>query len=267
MSGVLPPPPRDPTTKPVWKRWWLWAIVVFVVLLIAGVAGSSPSEQTAAHSAAPATMPTAPPASIEASPESAPEMVRVPDVSGRASGLARATLRTAGFYVVLDPKLTNAAPSGSVLHQSLHAGARRPVGSTITLTVAKPLPKIPNVVGMSVAKAKKTLKKAGFGIAKVSQQVSSQTKGTVLSQTPAAGTPAHAGHSVALVIAKSAPIQPSPTNNCTPGYSPCLVYHGGADYDCAGGSGDGPYYAYQVEHVTGSDPYGLDADGDGLGCE
>jgi flagellar hook assembly protein FlgD len=57
--------------------------------------------------------------------------------------------------------------------------------------------------------------------------------------------------------------------NCTPGYSPCLTYHGGADYDCAGGSGNGPYYTTPgvVYRVTGSDPYGLDADNDGYGCE
>jgi hypothetical protein len=61
--------------------------------------------------------------------------------------------------------------------------------------------------------------------------------------------------------------EPSP--NCTPGYSPCLAYHGGADYDCYGGSGDGPYYTAPgvVYSVTGSDPYGLDADNDGRGCE
>jgi endonuclease YncB( thermonuclease family) len=57
--------------------------------------------------------------------------------------------------------------------------------------------------------------------------------------------------------------------SCTPGYSPCLVYHGGADYDCSGGSGNGPYYTAPgvVYNVTGSDPYGLDSDGNGLGCE
>jgi len=57
--------------------------------------------------------------------------------------------------------------------------------------------------------------------------------------------------------------------NCTPGYSPCLVYHGGADYDCAGGGGNGPFFTTPgvVYHVTGSDPYRLDADNDGLGCE
>jgi endonuclease YncB( thermonuclease family) len=59
------------------------------------------------------------------------------------------------------------------------------------------------------------------------------------------------------------------SSNCTPGYSPCLVYHGGADYDCYGGGGNGPYYtaAGVVYKVTGSDPYGLDSNANGLGCE
>ena len=37
----------------------------------------------------------------------------------------------------------------------------------------------------------------------------------------------------------------------------------------AGGSGSGPYYTApgEVYRVAGSDPYGLDADNDGLGCE
>jgi len=51
---------------------------------------------------------------------------------------------------------------------------------------------------------------------------------------------------------------------CTPGYSRCLAP--ALDYDCAGGTGDGPKYTGFV-YVTGSDPYGLDADNDGRGCE
>ena len=54
------------------------------------------------------------------------------------------------------------------------------------------------------------------------------------------------------------------TQKCTPGYKPCLPPM--SDYDCEGGSGDGPGYTGAVT-VTGSDPYGLDADGDGYGCE
>ena len=53
--------------------------------------------------------------------------------------------------------------------------------------------------------------------------------------------------------------------HCKKGYKPCL--HPASDYDCAGGSGDGPKYVYGTVKVTGSDPYGLDSDNDGTGCE
>ena len=51
---------------------------------------------------------------------------------------------------------------------------------------------------------------------------------------------------------------------CHPGYWPCLRYS--SDYDCAGGSGNGPSYTGPV-FIIGADDYDLDADGDGLGCE
>ena len=54
------------------------------------------------------------------------------------------------------------------------------------------------------------------------------------------------------------------TENCTPGYDPCLPP--ASDYDCAGGSGNGPMYTGRVR-VTGSDPYDLDRDNDGWGCD
>lgn len=56
-----------------------------------------------------------------------------------------------------------------------------------------------------------------------------------------------------------------PRQSCTPGYSPCIPP--ASDVDCAGGSGNGPAYVEGPVSVTGSDPYGLDADGDGIGCE
>jgi hypothetical protein len=54
-------------------------------------------------------------------------------------------------------------------------------------------------------------------------------------------------------------------SECDPNYSGCLDPNS-YDYDCASGSGDGPDYTGTVE-VLGYDEYGLDDDGDGIGCE
>jgi hypothetical protein len=52
---------------------------------------------------------------------------------------------------------------------------------------------------------------------------------------------------------------------CHPSYSGCLRADA-SDYDCIGGSGNGPYYTGKVR-VIGPDVFGLDRDGDGWGCE
>jgi hypothetical protein len=55
-------------------------------------------------------------------------------------------------------------------------------------------------------------------------------------------------------------------SSCAPGYSVCLT-PGASDYDCAGGFGNGPRYVNGPIRVTGSDPFFLDLDGNGIGCE
>lgn len=54
-------------------------------------------------------------------------------------------------------------------------------------------------------------------------------------------------------------------DDCHPSYDPCVPF--ASDVDCAGGSGNGPVYVAGPVTVVGSDPYRLDADGDGIGCE
>jgi predicted Rdx family selenoprotein len=53
--------------------------------------------------------------------------------------------------------------------------------------------------------------------------------------------------------------------NCDPNYEGACLDPAAYDYDCEGGSGDGPKYTGPVE-VVGSDPYELDRDGDGIAC-
>ena len=54
---------------------------------------------------------------------------------------------------------------------------------------------------------------------------------------------------------------------CDPNYKGACLDPNASDYDCAGGSGDGPKYVQGPVSVVGDDHYGLDADGDGVGCE
>lgn len=70
-------------------------------------------------------------------------------------------------------------------------------------------------------------------------------------------------------LPKAIPPPPTPTtpgSNCHPSYEGACLDPSSPDYDCAGGSGDGPDYTGPVR-VVGPDDYGLDADGDGYGCE
>ena len=54
---------------------------------------------------------------------------------------------------------------------------------------------------------------------------------------------------------------------CDPSYVGECLKDGIGDYDCAGGSGDGPNYVYSEVTVVGPDVFGLDANGNGIGCE
>jgi hypothetical protein len=68
-----------------------------------------------------------------------------------------------------------------------------------------------------------------------------------------------------IAAEEAATPEPEPAASCHPSYNPCLDPDA-SDYDCEGGSGDGPEYTGFVT-VNGPDPYDLDSDGDGTGCE
>lgn len=63
----------------------------------------------------------------------------------------------------------------------------------------------------------------------------------------------------AAVQANKAPAE------CDPNYSPCVPV--ASDVDCVGGGGNGPAYVKGPVTVIGQDIYGLDRDGNGVGCE
>lgn len=56
------------------------------------------------------------------------------------------------------------------------------------------------------------------------------------------------------------------SEDCDPNYEGACLDPNATDYDCEGGTGDGPEYTGQVQ-VLGDDHYELDRDGDGTGCD
>lgn len=55
--------------------------------------------------------------------------------------------------------------------------------------------------------------------------------------------------------------------NCDRNYSGRCLKPNAYDYDCAGGSGNGPYYVSGPFRVVGTDRHRLDSDHDGIACE
>jgi hypothetical protein len=190
----------------------------------------------------------------------------VPMLAGMSLGQARQTLRSHHLFGGYIERRPSAAQPGTVLSQGLHGGKQVAWRSSVPLVIAVPFPKIPAVVGQSVSSALQELRDAGFRTHTVRRTTTSGSNGVVLSESPISGQPLRPHSIVTIVVShvvRPVTTTPTQTQNCTPGYSPCLPP--ASDYDCAGGSGDGPKYTGLVR-VTGSDPYDLDADGDGWGC-
>ena len=80
----------------------------------------------------------------------------------------------------------------------------------------------------------------------------------------------NAGHSVASiavgVLSGAGSTNPASAGGCDSRYQGACLDPDSSDYDCEGGSGDGPLYTGTVT-VTGYDEYELDDDGDGIGCD
>jgi serine/threonine-protein kinase len=144
---------------------------------------------------------------------SGPPQVQVPGVVGQDKDVARATLGDAGFKVTTQ-LLTSTVTKGKVISQSPTAGTTVDKGARVTIVVSKgpQMVAVPDEVTKTKADAVTDLRAAGFKV-KVVEQESTLTAGTVISQSPTAGTKAVKGSSVTIVVAKA----PAGTGGAGPG--------------------------------------------------
>ena len=238
--------------------------VLGLLVLIVGLASGfdrNPTETVLPASASSASIqPTPTP------PTPTAKLARVPAVEGLSLVKAKRKLRAAGLEVGYIDRRPSRKEKNTVLKQGVREGTELEPHSTVTLVVAAPLPQVPSVVGKSEASAIRRLRNTGFKIKKTTQIRTTGKDEVVLNQSPTAGTRAKPKSVVHIVISN---VQRRPnaghSRNCTSGYSPCLPP--ASDYDCSGGTGDGPKYVDGPVRVSGPDPYDLDRDGNGVGCQ
>jgi beta-lactam-binding protein with PASTA domain/predicted Ser/Thr protein kinase len=149
-----------------------------------------------------------------------PAPVRVPDLMGDTREAAESALTNAELEVgAVTMKVSTTATPGTVIAQSPSGGAQVSTGSKVTLTVAK-APKeleVPSVIGETEAAATVTLTHAGFKAKRETRATTEATQiGTVLEQTPAAGSHERKGASVTIVVGTAAPPTTSTPTTSTP---------------------------------------------------
>jgi resuscitation-promoting factor RpfB len=272
---TAPPPtqvPPQPNTRNAAVEWGrghkvlTGLIALFLVVgVIAALTDTTEAEPTINRSAEESPSPASTPEPTVA-PDPVIPKTQVPRLVGIPLERARRQVRASNLDVSVVRKFSN-EPAGVVLRQSVGAGRRVDEGTSIQLVVAKPFPRVPSLAGQGAKSARQKLEGAGYRV-EVRLQESSSAAGTVISSIPAAGSEVKPGAHITLIVAKAAPPPPDPvvSSSCHPSYTGACLDPNASDYDCAGGSGDGPKYTGFVS-VVGYDEFGLDADNDGSGCE
>jgi beta-lactam-binding protein with PASTA domain len=190
------------------------ALALLAAIVLASAAGwylarddepaeATPAADTATGSTPSDTTPTTTP------PPSAAVKRPLPDVTGLDVQEARDLLEGADLRVRVR-RVGSDQPAGSVLGQQPGAGARLADGAIVTLTVVKApeAATVPDVVGEPASTARREMQKAGLRV-EIERVASSKPAGTVLRQSPDAGTRFGDGAAVSLQVAKPRPGTPA----------------------------------------------------------
>ena len=135
-----------------------------------------------------------------------PASVGVPDVRGLTSAEAEHKLERAHFEPGVQNRSSATVPSGKVISTEPSQGVPLLAGSPVTVFVSTgpPQVEVPTVTGQSEAEARGSLRAAGLDVGAVTKrEEAGQAAGTVLSQSPSAGSSVRSGEAVSLVVAKA----------------------------------------------------------------
>jgi serine/threonine-protein kinase len=136
---------------------------------------------------------------------SGPGIVALPNVIHKKSDAATKTLREKGFRPTVQTQSSDTVERGLVISTDPAAGIEVQVGSPVTVFVSSG-PKevsVPAVTGETQATATATLAAAGLKVAVSKREVAEPAAGTVISQSPEAGSQQKVGAQVTIVVAQA----------------------------------------------------------------
>ena len=137
---------------------------------------------------------------------SGPVMVSVPNVVGLTQPAATSAITGAGLVLGTVTMASSATvPKGSVIAQSPVGGTSVAITSAVNLSVSTGPPPVavPNVVGLTLADATTAITAAGLVLGTVKMARSDAVpSGSVISQSPAAGTSVARGSAVNLTVSR-----------------------------------------------------------------
>ena len=145
-------------------------------------------------------------------PPRPPRGVLVPDLIHRPANQVASILEHSGLRLGQQRREESEAPAGTVTRQTPEAGMRVRPGTTVDVAVAVPLLiSVPDLRGHSLERARELLTRARLTAGTLRFRPSDVPAGTVLTQSPSAGTRTRPGTAVdvAIAIAIPAPVPPA----------------------------------------------------------
>jgi len=143
---------------------------------------------------------------VQLSVSQGPPRIPVPDVVGYEESTGRMLIEAAGLRVAVDPAQT-AAPKGVIVNTRPPAGATLVPGGRVTMVVSIGAPTItvPDLIGLTLEEARPILEQVGLTLGTYFRRTSSERPGSIIQQTPAAGTLSAPGAAVDVILARRGP--------------------------------------------------------------
>ena len=126
-------------------------------------------------------------------------------------------LKNLGVSVLITQAVDTSVAAGSIIRTDPAAGSQVPAGSTVVVYVSRPqvntTAKVPSLVGLkSVSDARSVLVQNKLGLGSTTEQYSNQPAGTIIGQSPSAGSTVKVNSRVSITVSAG----PQPVQEPTP---------------------------------------------------